>query len=182
MRNVSIVRLFATTFSVIILVATMVGYSSASSSESGDDSAAISKLETIKENHMATKRQEAIKADIHTDVTTTGHASTWLTKVNSNVINMVTNRHEGVAQAEIVIDGKTYYGSCKGCAENMINNTSTRFARDPYTNKLVDKAEATIFTDSSGRAWYFESGNTQASFIDLASQDTVYGYEEAKDH
>ena len=30
---------------------------------------------------------------------------------------MVTNRHEAVAQAEIVIDGKTYYGSCKGCAE-----------------------------------------------------------------
>jgi hypothetical protein len=56
------------------------------------------------------------------------------------------------------------------------------FPRDPYTKKLVDKdkAEATISTDSSGRAWYFESGNTQASFIDLVSQDTVYGYEEAK--
>ena len=180
MKNVSIVRLFATIFSVFILIATLVGYSSAQSSESGD-SGIISALETIKENHMAAKREEAIKAG-STPSTITGHASTWLTKVNSNEINMVTNRHEGVAQAEIVIDGKTYYGSCKGCAENMTSNTSTRFARDPYTNKLVDKAEATIFTDSSGRAWYFESGNTQASFIELASQDTVYGYEEAKDH
>ena len=38
----------------------------------------------------------------------------------------------------------------------------------------------TIFTDSSGRAWYFESENTQASFIDLVNQHPVYGYEEAK--
>ena len=178
MKNVSIVRLFATTFSVFILIATLVGYSSAQSSESGD-SGIISALETIKENHMATKRQEAIKAG-STPSTTTGHASTWLTKVNANEVNMVTNRHEGVAQAEIVIDGKTYYGSCKGCAENMMSNTSTRFARDPYTKTLVDKAEATIFADSSGRVWYFESENTQASFIDLVKQHSVYGYEEAK--
>ncbi len=61
-----------------------------------------------------------------------------------------------------------------------MDNRSTRFARDPYTKKLVDKAEATIFNDSSGRAWYFESGNPQASFTDLVSQDTVYGYDEAK--
>ncbi len=61
-----------------------------------------------------------------------------------------------------------------------MDNRSTRFARAPYTKILVDKAEATIFTDSSGRAWYFESGNTQSNFIDLVSQDTVYGYEEAK--
>ncbi|MFQ5328698.1 MAG: hypothetical protein ACE5D4_01770 [Thermodesulfobacteriota bacterium] len=182
MKNFAIVRLLTTTFSVLILIATMVGYSSANSSGHDNKSAAISKLETIKENHMATKRQEAIKADIHTDVTTTGHASTWLTKVSANEVNMVTNRFEGVAQAEIAIDGKSYYGSCEGCAENMTSNTSTRFARDPYSNKLVDKAEATIFTDSSGRAWYFESGNSQASFVELASQDTVYGYSEAKSH
>jgi len=182
MTKNSIRRLFVTTFSVFILIATMVGYSSANSGEHGDRGLTISKLETIKENHMATKRQEAIKADIDTHSIATGHASTWLTKVSANEVNMVTNRYEGVAQAEIAVDGKTYYGSCEGCAENMTSNESTRFARDPYTNKLVDKAEATIFTDSSGRAWYFESNNTQASFIELASQDTVYGYSEAPGH
>jgi YHS domain-containing protein len=176
-KNV-MVRLFATTFSVFVLIATLVGYSSAQSSDSGD-SGIISALETIKENHMVTKRHEAIKAG-STPSTTTGHASTWLTKVNVNEVNMVTNWHKGVAQAEIVIDGKTYYGSCKGCAENMMNNTSTRFARDPYTKTLVNKAEATIFADSSGRVWYFESENTQASFIDIVNQHPVYGYEEAK--
>ncbi|NOS36220.1 MAG: hypothetical protein GQ522_06265 [Deltaproteobacteria bacterium] len=171
-------RLFITTFSVFVLIATLVGYSSAQSSDSGD-SGIISALETIKENHMTIKRQEAIKAG-SAPSTTNGHASTWLTKVNANEVNMVTNRHEGVAQTEIVIDGKTYYGSCKGCAKNMMDNTSTRFARDPYTKKLVNKAEATIFADSTSRVWYFESENTQASFIDLVNQHPVYGYEEAK--
>jgi hypothetical protein len=175
MKNVSIVRLFITIFSVFVLIATLVGYSSAQSRDSG----IISALETIRENHMAIKRQEAIKAG-STPNTTTGHASTWLTKVNANEVNMVTNRHEGVAQTEIVIEGKTYYGSCKGCAKNMMDNTSTRFARDPYTKKLVNKAEATIFADSTSRVWYFESENTQASFIDLVNQHPIYGYEEAK--
>ena len=174
-------KLLVTSLSVLVMTATMAGYSVAQSLKQVDNKKAVAKLETVKENHMATVRQEALKADLHTTpAATTGHASTWLTRVNAHEVNMVTNRHEGTAQKEIAVDGKTYYGSCKGCVDNMIRNSSTRFARDPYTNNLVDKAEAVTFSDSSGRIWYFESNNTQASFLDLASKDTVYGYSEPK--
>jgi len=181
MQKTSIAKLLVTTLSVLVMTATMAGYSVARSQKSGDNNRAIANLETIKENHMATVRQEALKADLRsTPAATTGHASTWMTRVNAHEVNMVTNMHEAVAQKEITIDGKTYYGSCKGCADNMLSNTSTRFARDPYTNNLVDKSEAVIYSDSSGRTWYFESNTTQASFVNLASQDTVYGYSEPK--
>ena len=49
------------------------------------------------------------------------------------------------------------------------------------TNKTIDKADAVIYIDASGRALYFESGDTYERFVGLAEQETVYGYTPPKD-
>lgn len=142
---------------------------------------AISKLQTLKENYIAGVRQEAVssKSPVPTKVAS-GPATMWLSKVNPKEVNMATNRHEKKAQKEIKLDGKTYYMTGDSYAFNMEQNRSTRFAKDPLTNKKIDKAEAVTFADASGRVHYFESEDTFRQFTALATPETVYGYSEAK--
>jgi hypothetical protein len=66
----------------------------------------------------------------------------------------------------VPVEGKTYYGCCRGCADRLRADRSTRFARDPNTGKEVDKATAFIATDPHGgeQVLYFESAVTYAAY------------------
>ncbi len=142
---------------------------------------AILTLGTIMENHAAGLRADAVQAkkDI-TGINATGPASAWLQRVAPDHVNMVTNRFEKQTQAEIKFNGKTYRASGSGAAWNISQNPSTSFAKDPMTNKLVDKADAVIYADASGRVFYFESEASYKNFLSLASPETLYGYSEPR--
>jgi hypothetical protein len=63
---------------------------------------------------------------------------------------------------------------------NLQENPSIRFARDPFSNKAIDKADAAVYVDASGRAFYFESDDSYKNFIALGEQETAFGYTEPK--
>lgn len=179
-RNIG--KLLIASFSVFFVSACAYGVAQAGTSGADANMAAISKLESIKENHLAGLRSEAIQTKNPLPKTgkVTGPASAWMMKVKPGEVNMVTNRHEKKTQEEIRLDGKVYYGSGQGMAWNMTQNPSIRFSKDPVTNKTIDKAEAVIFADASGRVHYFESENSFQSFVSLATPQTVYGYSEPR--
>ncbi len=59
-------------------------------------------------------------------------------------------------------------------------NPSTRFAKDPLTDRAVDKSCAVIYADASGRVYYFESEAAYSAFMALAEGSTVAGYTPAR--
>ncbi len=143
---------------------------SALASSANEKIRAMQNLQIIRSNYHAAKRQYELKTRVEGIRARKSLPSTWLQKVDPSEVCMITNRHEHAPQAQIVINGKTYYGSCEGCAENIKSNPSIRFARDPYTNMLVDKAEAVPFADASGRVWYFQSENNKTMFLSLVEK------------
>lgn len=151
------------------------------SAVAGTDSDAIAKLEAAKGSYLASVRMEALKTkNAVPENIATGPASAWLTRVDASKVNMTANRFENEAQQSVVLDGKTYFVASAAHAENLKLNPSTRFANDPISNKAVDKADAVIYADASGRTYYFESEQSFNSFVALATPETVYGYSEAK--
>ncbi len=132
------------------------------------------KLNAIKATHLASLRSEVLKnGNSFPKNLQAGPAASWLKRVNSDEVNMVTNRFEKKRQDAIKIDGKTYYGSGEGYASALLKNRSLTRATDPYNGKKIDKAEAHIFVDASGRAHYFESAETYSAFISLAVSKEV---------
>lgn len=132
------------------------------------------KLNAIKASHLASLRSEVLKSSsTFPKNLQAGPADSWLKRVNPDEVNMVTNRFEKNRQDAIKIDGKTYYGTGKGYASALLKNRSLTRATDPYTGNKIDKAEAHIFVDASGRAHYFESAETYSAFISLAGSKEV---------
>jgi YHS domain-containing protein len=176
LRNV----LIASAFSAFIAAATMPDAVFANDAAEAERSAVLH-LDSAKGNFFASVRMEALKAAKdaeHVKVASTGPASSWFVRAEPNEVNMVTNQHERKAQDEINLNGAVYYGTGDGCARNIRNNPSTRFARDPVTNASIDKSAAVIFADASGRAYYFESEDSFKRFLSLATPETLYGYSE----
>lgn len=163
------------------VLAAVFGIFTAGSAIAGANDGAIAKLEAAKNSYLAGVRMEAIatKNAVPENIAT-GPASAWLTKVDAREVNMAANRYEKKALESVSLDGKTYYVAGTSYAENMRLNPSTRFSKDPVTDNTVDKADATIYADASGRAYYFESQKSFAEFIGLASPETIYGYSEPK--
>lgn len=127
------------------------------------------KLNTIKASHLASLRSEVLKSSNRFPKNIQpGPATSWMRRVNHDEVNMVTNRLEKNKQDAIKIDGKTYYGSGEGYALTLQKNHSLTHAVDPYTGKKIDKAEAHIFADAAGNAYYFESAESYSAFISLA--------------
>lgn len=175
----NLVKLFAASC-LSIFVAAAAGSAVAAETASADKGA-IAKLETIKENYLASVRAEAVQTRNAVPARiATGPASSWLKRVQASEVNMATNRYERKALNEAKINGKSYFVSGAGYAENMAKNPSTCSARDPYTNNMVDKSQAAIYADASGKVYYFESENSFKGFIALATPATVYGYSEAQ--
>ena len=142
---------------------------------------AIAKLDAAKSNYQASVRKEAIMTgNAVPQQIATGPASAWLSKVSADEVNMVTNRFESRKQEAVQLAGKTYFTTGAVYAKNLAENASIRFAIDPVSSKKVDKAEAVIFADASGKAFYFESEESFKNFIALATPETVFGYSEPK--
>ncbi len=135
-------------------------------------------LDAVYQNYLAGLRLEALKTGntIPEGFRSDSPPSMWLTKVDANRVNMATNRLADSELKAVTISGKTYFVAGDAYKEMLLNNPSVRFSRDPLTNRRVDKADAVVFADASGKVFYFESENTMKDFIALAYQGRVYGY------
>ena len=79
-------------------------------------------------------------------------------KVPNKQVCMVNNAYMGKDQFEVPYDGKTYYGCCNMCVERIPNDETARKAKDPFTGKEIDKANAYIvLKDQQGNVDYFEN-------------------------
>lgn len=83
--------------------------------------------------------------------------STGLKTVDPEIVCMVNDNVMGKPQIPVEVDGKTYYGCCQNCVGTLKADRSVRFAKDPLTGRMVDKAKAVILEGGSGEALYFES-------------------------
>lgn len=180
-RNHFKVALLSTALSVFLTVTFLAGYGAAVETKNITDlHRSLLLLESVKQNFLATGRLEALRKNhAVSHRTSADHSpSQWLKKVKANEVNMVTNRYSNAGQSTIILDGKIYSTSGNIYEWTLLQNPSLRFARDPLTNKTVDKAEAAIYVDTSGRAFYFQSDETCKYFLALADQETLYGFKE----
>ena len=89
-------------------------------------------------------------------------------KVPNNQVCMVNNAYMGKDQFEVPYDGKTYYGCCNMCVERIPNDETARKAKDPFTGKEIDKANAYIvLKDQQGNVDYFENEENYKKFSQL---------------
>lgn len=89
-------------------------------------------------------------------------------KVPNKQICMVNNAYMGKDQFEVPYDGKTYYGCCNMCVEKIPNDETARKAKDPFTGKEIDKANAYIvLKDQQGNVDYFENEENYKKFSQL---------------
>jgi len=145
------------------------------SAETGHaDRCVVARLKTIEQNYRAHLRAEALRVKKSAAIGEVGPASSWLTRVTPEEVNMVTNRHDGKKQSTLSLNGKSYFCPDNAYAVNLSRNPSTRFAKDPLTDKRVDKSDAVIYADASGRVYYFESEDTYKGFIGLASTEKEF--------
>jgi YHS domain-containing protein len=135
------------------------------------DRFAVARLKTVEENYRAHLRAEALHAKKSAAIGESGPASLWLSRVAAEDVNMVTNRRESKKQSALSLNGKSYFCPNNAYAANMSNNPSIRFAKDPLTDKRIDKSDAVIYADASGRVYYFESEDTYKGFISLANAE-----------
>lgn len=77
---------------------------------------------------------------------------------------MVNDKVMGRPQIPVEFEGKTYYGCCQGCVARIKFDRSVRYAVDPVSGKVVDKASAVILEGPGGEALYFESLDTAGRF------------------
>lgn len=164
----------AATFAVFAAGAFIPVTAGAATGCSAVDRCVISRLKTVEQNYRAHLRAEALQANKSAVIGESGPASSWLTRVAPEEVNMVSNRRESRKQTAVSLNGKSYYSPDSIHSFNMSNNPSTRFAKDPLTGKSVDKSEAVIYADASGRAYYFESEDTYKGFIGLANTEREF--------
>ncbi len=138
------------------------------------DRFAVARLKTVEENYRAHLRAEALHAKKSAAIGESGPSSLWLTRVAPEEVNMVTNRRESKKQSALSLNGKSYYCPDNAYAVNMSDNPSIRSARDPLTDKRIDKSDAVIYADASGRVYYFESEDTYRGFIGLADTEREF--------
>ena len=134
------------------------------------------RMEGIRQNYLGWLRMEAIRAGEPKAGRAVGIASTWLTMVGTDTVNMVTNSVDESAVNSVKIDGRAYNVNGEMGASAMRKNPSIRFSRDPLTNNKVDKSTATICEDASGRVYYFESPSTYREFLSLGDREAVYAF------
>lgn len=162
-------------FAAIVSVAALPGRCRAESGITQEEQAVIV-VRDIRQNYLASLRKEALRTKNAPSKNVSASPGLWLTRVNSEEVNMATNRYEKKAQEMVELNGKVYYATGEGCAVNMRLNPSIRFAKDPMTGKTVDKSEAITYADASARVFYFATDTAYRSFIALADKETAYGY------
>ncbi len=170
-------------FSTLAAGISLSGYSyGAEGAKPADNTQAILILESVRQNYLAQVRLESLRmkntmpAMSHAD----NPANVWLKRVMPSEVNMVTNRYTNQPQSAIRMNGKVYYTSGEPYIMTLKENPSIRFAKDPITGMAIDKAEAAIYIDASGRALYFSTDDSFKNFIALAESDTAFGYSKPK--
>ena len=95
-------------------------------------------------------------------------------QVKTSFVCMVDNRYKGKEQIPVEVDGKVYYGCCKGCVSAVKNDRSVRYSQDPLTNEEVDKAEAFIVLKPGGsrRVFYFKSQDNYLKWAQTSKKDS----------
>ena len=88
-------------------------------------------------------------------------------QLKTSQVCMMNNKYFGKEQIPVEVGGKTYYGCCEGCKTTLKENPLARVAKDPYTGKDVDKADAYIVKKPNGsdEVLYFESQETYGRFL-----------------
>jgi len=88
-------------------------------------------------------------------------------KLKSSFVCYVNNSYMGREQIPVEVDGKTYYGCCEGCVDQLKNIRETRYAVDPLTGNEVDKAVAYIVLkpNGDGEVLYFESEDNALKYL-----------------
>lgn len=149
---------------------------------SAEGNQAVMILESVRQNYLASVRLEALKSNITLPVKSHADspANAWLKRVKPSEVNMVTNRYSQSAKNAVKMEGKLYYTSGEAYVANLKQNPSIRFAKDPISGRTIDKAEAAIYIDASGRALYFKTDDSFKNFLALAESGTVYGYTKPK--
>lgn len=69
---------------------------------------------------------------------------TGIYKLLKSEVCMINNKFMHVNQIPVPVNNKTYYGCFEGCVLQLKNYTATRYASDPLTAEVVDKAVAVI--------------------------------------
>ncbi len=143
-----------------------------------EDNQAIVILESVRQNYLASVRLEALKANNTLPVKSHADspAQAWLKRVKPSEVNMVTNRYTQSEQSAVQMEGKLYYTSGDAYVANLKQNPLIRFAKDPISGRTIDKADAAIYIDASGRALYFKTDDSFKNFLALADSGTVFGY------
>lgn len=77
---------------------------------------------------------------------------------------MVQDRVSFMGNIPVEIDGNTYYGCCPNCVGRLLSTGALRYAIDPVTGNVVDKAEAIIVSREDGTVIYFESEKTACDY------------------
>ena len=95
------------------------------------------------------------------------------TELKAKDVCMVDNKLMDTLLLSTEIGGKTYYGCCEPCIEYLTSDESIRFAKDPLTNKQVDKSEAYIALNHGKKKdiMYFESEQSFKKYIDKQKKD-----------
>lgn len=81
---------------------------------------------------------------------------------------MVNNRFMNKDQIEIPIDNKKYYGCCPGCVKTLQEDTTYRYADDPFSGDHVDKATAFIVfkPNTKDEVLYFLSETNARKYLE----------------
>lgn len=87
-----------------------------------------------------------------------------LSRVDHKYVCMITNQRYDKEQIPTSVEGKTYYGCCEMCKAKLQNDSNTRFAVDPVSGNVVDKALAVIGAVPDGKVYYFENEENLKSF------------------
>jgi len=89
-------------------------------------------------------------------------------QLKSSYVCYVNNQFMGSEQIPVAVDGKTYYGCCGGCVDKLKKNLgNVRYATDPYSGAMVDKATAYIVLKphANGAVLYFESESNYKKYL-----------------
>lgn len=89
-------------------------------------------------------------------------------KLKTSYVCMMNNKHFGVEQIPVEVEGKMYYGCCQGCVTSLKSNRSIRYTQDPHTGEEVDKADAYIVLNPNNpqSVLYFKSAENYMKYME----------------
>ncbi len=87
--------------------------------------------------------------------------------IDHKLVCMVNNTYMGENQIQVMVQNKTYYGCCDKCVRDIQTDEKVRFAVDPYSKVMVDKAIAfiTMRPGKPGTILYFESEQNAKKYL-----------------